>query len=295
MIVCTGEILADMIGKTENGMVCYERYAGGAPFNVACGLKKLGSACGFCGCVGDDLIGSFLENFARAQQFDYLRIARDKTRNTTERKFSFFRKNTADSALPAVSDEIARIADVALIGSLPLTEESGRKFADELIQKMHEAKKTVAFDVNYRDDLFADRAAAIKIYARYIAAADIVKFSEDELDLFAEGANTEEKLYAVAGKDKIALVTKGAEGSMACVNGAFFQADSIPVSPVDTTGAGDAFFAGVLSAISDGEKNWNTILRKGNVCGALATERRGAIDSFPTKNRVWQVMRNGLR
>ena len=288
MIVCTGEILADMIGKTENGMVCYERYAGGAPFNVACGLKKLGSACGFCGCVGDDLIGSFLENFARAQQFDYLRIARDKTRNTTlafvelgdggerkfrgdggERKFSFFRKNTADSALPAVSDEIARIADVALIGSLPLTEESGRKFADELIQKMHEAKKTVAFDVNYRDDLFADRAAAIKIYARYIAAADIVKFSEDELDLFAEGANTEEKLYAVAGKDKIALVTKGAEGSMACVNGAFFQADSIPVSPVDTTGAGDAFFAGVLSAISDGEKNWNTILRKGNVCGAL--------------------------
>ena len=84
MIVCTGEILADMIGKTENGMVCYERYAGGAPFNVACGLKKLGSACGFCGCVGDDLIGSFLENFARAQQFDYLRIARDKTRNTTK-------------------------------------------------------------------------------------------------------------------------------------------------------------------------------------------------------------------
>lgn len=268
-------------------------------------IKKLGTQCGFCGCVGDDLIGNFLENFARAQQFDYLRIARDKTRNTTlafvelgdggERKFSFFRKNTADSALPAVSDEIARIADIALIGSLPLTEESGRKFADELIQKMHEAKKTVAFDVNYRDDLFADRAAAIKIYARYIAAADIVKFSEDELDLFAEGANTEEKLYAVAGKDKIALVTKGAEGSEACVNGAFFRADSISVNPVDTTGAGDAFFAGVLSAISEGEKNWNAILRKGNVCGALATERRGAIDSFPTKNRVWQVMRNGLR
>ena len=305
MIVCTGEILADMIGKTENGMVCYERYAGGAPFNVACGLKKLGSACGFCGCVGDDLIGSFLENFARAQQFDYLRIARDKTRNTTlafvelgdggERKFSFFRKNTADSALPAVSDEIARIADVALIGSLPLTEESGRKFADELIERMHKKGKKVAFDVNYRDDLFAGKSAALKVYARYIAVADIVKFSEDELELFAEGTNAEEKLYAVAGKDKIALVTKGAEGSMACVNGAFFRADSISVNPVDTTGAGDAFFAGVLSAISDGEKNWNTILRKGNVCGALATQRKGAIDSFPTKDKVGQVMRNGLR
>ena len=113
--------------------------------------------------------------------------------------------------------------------------------------------------------------------------------------MFAEGEQTVEKFYAVAGKDKIALVTKGAEGSEACVNGAFFRADSISVNPVDTTGAGDAFFAGVLSAISEGEKNWNAILRKGNVCGALATERRGAIDSFPTKNRVWQVMRNGLR
>lgn len=47
MIVCTGEILADMIGKTENGRVCYERYAGGAPFNVACGLKNSVRSAGF--------------------------------------------------------------------------------------------------------------------------------------------------------------------------------------------------------------------------------------------------------
>lgn len=60
-------------------------------------------------------------------------------------------------------------------------------------------------------------------------------------------------------------------------------------------GRGRRVFAGVLSAISDGEKNWNTILRKGNVCGALATQRKGAIDSFPTKDKVGQVMRNGLR
>ena len=36
MIICVGEILADMIGKTEGGRTVYERYAGGAPFNVAC-------------------------------------------------------------------------------------------------------------------------------------------------------------------------------------------------------------------------------------------------------------------
>ena len=42
MIVCVGEILADLIAKeTEEGIV-YSRHAGGAPFNVACGVKKLG-------------------------------------------------------------------------------------------------------------------------------------------------------------------------------------------------------------------------------------------------------------
>ena len=64
MIICAGEILADMIGKEEGGIVTYERHAGGAPFNVACGLKKLGAACGFCGSVGSDLIGDFLSRFA---------------------------------------------------------------------------------------------------------------------------------------------------------------------------------------------------------------------------------------
>ena len=40
MILCVGEILADMIGSERNGAYFYERKAGGAPFNVACGLKN---------------------------------------------------------------------------------------------------------------------------------------------------------------------------------------------------------------------------------------------------------------
>ena len=56
MIICVGEILADLIGREHDGIFSYDRFAGGAPFNVACGLKKLGAACGFYGSVGDDLI-----------------------------------------------------------------------------------------------------------------------------------------------------------------------------------------------------------------------------------------------
>ena len=43
MIICVGEILADLIGREHDGIFSYDRFAGGAPFNVACGLKKLGA------------------------------------------------------------------------------------------------------------------------------------------------------------------------------------------------------------------------------------------------------------
>ena len=64
MLVCIGEILADMIGEEKNGVTTYERKAGGAPFNVACALKKFGAEVKFVGSVGDDLIGRFLIKYA---------------------------------------------------------------------------------------------------------------------------------------------------------------------------------------------------------------------------------------
>ena len=153
MIICAGEILADLIGREENGRVLYERFAGGAPFNVACGLTQLG------GRVGDDLIGRYLVGYAESLGFDYLNVRADRTRNTTlafvelgaggERRFSFFRKNTADHALPPeAAEEIARAANIVHIGSLPLSEEDGRAFADRAVELAHAYGKKVSFDVN---------------------------------------------------------------------------------------------------------------------------------------------------
>ena len=65
MILCVGELLADMIGTTVRGTFCYERRAGGAPFNVACAARKLGAESAFVGCVGEDAIGAFLRIMRR--------------------------------------------------------------------------------------------------------------------------------------------------------------------------------------------------------------------------------------
>lgn len=301
MIICAGEILADLIGKEENGRVLYERFAGGAPFNVACGLKQLGARCGFFGRVGDDLIGRYLVGYAESLGFDYLNVRADRARNTTlafvelgaggERRFSFFRKNTADHALPPeAAEEIARAADIVHIGSLPLSEEDGRAFADRAVELAHAYGKKVSFDVNYRDDLFENEGQAADIYAKYIALADIVKLSGEEIEMFSCARSAEEMLRELAGENKTVFLTLGAAGSMACRGGKIFSQPSIEVKPVDTTGAGDAFMAGVLFALGQGETDMNIVLRTGNVCGALTAARRGAAGALD-KNLVEEKLK----
>lgn len=289
MLLCIGEILADMIGEEKNGITTYERKAGGAPFNVACALKKFGADVKFVGNVGDDLVGQFLIKYAKDFGMDITHIHQDKERNTTlafvelneegERSFCFYRKNTADYFLPQVSDELIKSVDIVCIGSLMLSEESCVEYALDIIERAHGFGKTVAFDVNYRTDIFRNKESALKAYKKILSVADIVKFSEDEVEIF-----TEEYLNELS--DKLVLITLGKDGSEWRYGGKKNRIDSITVKPVDTTGAGDAFFAGALSVLDKNrilnESVLNESLRFGNVAGALNTTGRGAIDNLPS-------------
>ena len=295
MLVCIGEILADMIGEEKNGITTYERKAGGAPFNVACALKKFGADVKFVGSVGDDLIGQFLIKYARDFGMDTTYLHQNAERNTTlafvelneqgERSFCFYRKNTADYCMPKVGNDLLGMADTVCIGSLMLANEGCVEYALDIIDRAHSLGKTVAFDVNYRTDIFRDKESAVKTYKRILAEADIVKLSEDEVETFTED-------YVSTLTDKLVLITLGKNGSEWRYKGKSNRIPTITVSPVDTTGAGDAFFAGALSVLdgssikSLSEEVLNKALRFGNVAGALNTLGRGAIDNLPDKDTI---------
>ena len=284
-----------MIGEEKNGIVTYERKAGGAPFNVACALKKFGAEVKFVGSVGDDLIGKFLINYARDFGMDTTYIHQNTQRNTTlafvelneegDRSFCFYRKNTADYDMPPLSDELIGMADIVCIGSLMLADEKCVEYALDIIDRAHSMGKTVAFDVNYRTDIYRDKESAVKTYKKILAKADIVKFSEDEAQTFTEE-------YVDTLCDKLVLITLGKEGSEWRYAGKKNRVSTITVKPVDTTGAGDAFFAGALSVIDKNmgaplsEQLLNDALRFGNIAGALNTTGRGAIDNLPDLDTV---------
>ena len=191
--------------------------------------------------------------------------------------------------MPNIADDILDQANIIHIGSLMLSHDEGVNYAKSLISIAHQKNKLVSFDVNFRMDIFPNLEQAVKVYTEIIELADIVKFSEEELEIF--GYN-----YAISLKDKLVCISMGKNGSRYIYNDLKNDVLSIKVKPVDTTGAGDAFYAGVLSQIADLNKSQWTKEKLdyaflfGNICGALNTLGKGAIDNLPTKEEVIAYM-----
>ncbi len=304
MILSIGEILADMIAApspSASAPASFARYPGGAPFNLACTLAKLGAPVGFCGCVGDDLVGRYLRDFAAGCGLTRLALQTDPHRNTTlafventpdgERSFCFYRKGTADYHIdPAAIEPLISEASLVHIGSLMLSESAGRTTANRLLAMARQSGKCVSFDVNYRSDIYQDPAEALAITRHYADAADIVKYSEEEAMLLTETASLEEAVDVLGARDAISLITLGTAGSLCVCQGRTYRRPSIPVYCIDTTGAGDAFLAGALSVLAFAESYTAPVIEAalclGNVCGALTTTRQGAIHHGLTVDAV---------
>lgn len=302
MILCIGEILADMICERRNDGVYYKRCLGGAPFNVACAVKRCGGRVSFYGKVGDDSIGKALVASARKCGLDELNISADPDRNTTmafvdldedgERSFTFYRKHTADYHLlpEEVRDMIAK-ADIVHLGSLMLSEEEGRRFAENVYRETKKQGKKFSFDVNFREDIFRDRRAAVVAYEQFIRRADILKLSESEIGMFSSADTYEGALREIAADGKLAVLTLGKDGAAYCYQGKCGRVETIPTKPIDTTGAGDAFYGALLSRLD--EEGFHDLDRSvffANVCGALTTTRLGSAEAVPTREEIEQYL-----
>ena len=291
MILCIGEILADLIGKEENGRYSYDMFIGGAPFNVAVNAKRAGAKVGFVGRVGKDPIGKFLISTAKKANLDYTDIQTVGERNTTraivslnngERNFAFFRHDAADFNIDISKIDIKRYTDLNIVhlGSLMLSEEKGRVFAENIVKTVKNEGKLLSFDVNFRMDLYNDTESAIKAYKPFIEAADILKFSDDEIKTYTKREDLGAAVKAVKKDNTLLLISMGSRGSMYVYNDLSGVIPSKKVVPVDTTGAGDAFFGTALAYLDGKEftkENIEFALKKGNEAGAGTVLFKGAV------------------
>lgn len=291
MILSIGEILADLIGEEENGIMKYDCFCGGAPFNVAVNAKQSGAKVGFIGRVGKDPVGKFVADYAEKAGLDFLNVQKDEERNTTlaivsltngERDFSFFRRDTADFNIDGKEIDLNNYDDLNIVhlGSLMLSEEKGQKFARATLKKIRKANKIFSFDVNFRMDLYKNFNDAVKAYKYFIDEADILKFSDDEILCYTGEKDIKKAMKRLYKKDRLLLVTLGSKGCEYAYNELSGEIPTEKVKPVDTTGAGDAFYGTALANL-DGKRftkeSIENALISGNKAGARATLVKGAI------------------
>ena len=291
MILSIGEILADMVGETKDGTLTFKAFVGGAPFNVAVNAKQAGAKVGFVGRVGKDVIGRFCKAEAEKFGLDYLNLQEDKERNTTiafvtltdgERDFAFNRHDTTDFNIDFDEIEFSAYKDLNIIhlGSLMLSEKAGEIFAERIAKKAMKLGIKLSFDLNFRTDIFGNFEKAKSAYKPFVNDADILKFSDDELRLYTGIDDIESAVKSVARENQLITVTLGSRGSMYYYNGITGVVPTEKIKPVDTTGAGDAFFGTFLANIEDKdytEENIRSAMEKANKAGAEATQFLGAI------------------
>lgn len=291
MILSIGEILGDMIGNSNNNTLNFKLFCGGAPFNVAVNAKNAGANVGFIGKVGKDVVGKFLLAEAKKANFDNLDIQIDSVRNTTlafvtlkdgERDFAFNRHDTADFNVEFDQIDFSKYENLNIIhlGSLMLSEERGKEFARKVVAKARELKVKLSFDVNFRMDTYKDFEDAKNAYDYFIKSADIVKFSEDELTLYTGIDNQIDAIKSIYQENQLFVLTLGSKGSLYYYNGEMGQIPTKEIKPIDTTGAGDAFFGTLLAQLEDKEytrENVESALVKANQAGAETTQFLGAV------------------
>ncbi len=296
MIACVGEILVDMVGVTDGGVIKYARHAGGAPFNVCSAIGKFGGKSAFYGTVGNDLMGSFLIDFANKQNIQNVFINIDNKHNTTlafvdidehgERNFCFYRKNTADFHIQLLKTSDINKVNIVHLGSLMLSEIRGLEIAKKIVNKTKKLKKYISFDVNFRSDIFKNNLEAIDRYKIILECADIIKFSEDEVNIFGKDYITK------LSQNALICISLGNKGSKYIYKNLENYVSTISVNPIDTTGAGDAFFGAILTKLDGINKlDWNKQLldetfKFANIAGALTTLKIGAIDGLPSVDEI---------
>ena len=300
MLISIGEILVDIFEDDHHRDVL----PGGAPFNVACNALLYTDKVSFYGSVGNDENGKLLINTVNQKGFNnpHIKVLEDRYTSRAivslkdgERSFRFERDNGADYILDINDIDLSSVKDTDIIhiGSLMLSYQSGRDFFDTLVAKIRaNTHAKISFDINYRDDIFNSPEEAKKVFLSALRKADILKFSLEEINLFSNKKDTIEALKELVSPSQIVVVTLGSKGSILYHNEKATHVDTYPVKPVDTTGAGDAFYSYFLASLINhpdfinNEEDIKYYLRRANVVGGLATLKKGAIGSAPSEKEI---------
>jgi sugar/nucleoside kinase (ribokinase family) len=314
-VLSVGEVLIDFV-STKSGVSLknapqFVKCAGGAPANVAVGISKLGTRSAMVSKVGDDSFGKYLIAELHAARVETSGVVRDPDHKTRlafvslmkngERDFEFWEQEPADGHLEISDVDRKSIVDATIvnIGSFLLLRNPSRATALHVAKEARTLGREVCYDPNLRLSLWKDQEEGKKVMLAMIRLSTITRMNDEEAKFFTgigaiEGAAEKLRRYGPA----LVVITLGSKGC-------YFQTarlsgfvNGFRIRPVDTTGCGDGFLAGLLHGLSQSEKKLEDYLPEemraictvANAVGALVALKRGGIAAMPTGRELRQFL-----
>lgn len=262
MILSCGEALIDMLPRiTTLGEPAFSPYAGGAVFNTAIALGRLGAPSAFYSGISTDMLGEILTDTLAASKVNTDLCARSNRPTTVafvklvngQATYAFYDENTAggllsQSELPVLPADVSTL----FFGGISLVNDPAAS-TYEALQTREAADRVIMIDPNIRLGFIAGKEDQYRArIERMIARSDIVKLSDEDLHWFAGSGDLPQLAKDILAQGvKAVFVTEGAKGAWAFTSRDARFVASKKVTVADTVGAGDTFNAGVLSALYD--------------------------------------------
>lgn len=305
-ILCIGEALIDMICTDKGSSLTHGQHflkkPGGAPTNVAAAIAALGGDAAIVTKVGIDPFGKHLIEVMQEFRVSTKWILQDPDHFTTfafvslmengERDFYFNRG--ADSQLSREEIDAIDLDEFSIVhfGSATAFLPGPLQAAYQgLLQKCLQKNIFISFDPNYRHLLFKDNTQVFIDHTwNFLNSCHLFKVSDEEAMLITGQHSLSNAIEILLKKTSgIFAITLGKDGTLLGMNGKTITIPSIPIKPVDTTGAGDAFVGAVLYQLSKYSvaeihqlkmEDWQGLFHNANKAGARTCEYMGAMEAF---------------
>jgi fructokinase len=312
-VLVGGEALYDLIstnpGAGLGGTRTFEKRAGGSPFNIAVGVRRLGTPVAFVGKFGDDQFGEALVQYLKNEQIEVDLVIREPGTKTTlafvavgaagKVDFRFYRDHAADISLqtPELKPFDPRRFSFYHCGGIVLAQEPTASAYGWIVDRFMQLGVPVSLDPTIRKSLIEDEETYLNRIRRLAEKVNVLKLSDEELFFLTGGSDPGRAVRSLRiSAGALVIITLGSQGAEIYRDGErLVRIPGFSVKVVETTGCGDSFMAAVLAQLAGktpkeiaglSPAQLEPIARFANAAAAIVATRYGAAEANPTREEV---------